>query len=70
VEFVDHKADDTMIEFGDCTNAVSLAEAAQKLFFCPRLLEAAAFNAQYLIHVAANEPADLGARSIQRLWCR
>ena len=61
MKFINHEADDAVVKFCHRANTVSLAQAAQEFFFRPGLLEAAAFDAQYLVHVTANKPANLSA---------
>jgi hypothetical protein len=61
IELIDHEADDLLFVFGDHANAVSLAEAADKVVFGPREFEALRFNVENFGHIPANHPADMGS---------
>ncbi len=65
VKFVDHESDDSMIQFCDSPNTVSLSQTAEKLLFGPWKLKAASFDQQHLVQIAPDEPADLRAKCYQ-----
>jgi hypothetical protein len=61
VQFVDHEAYDPMIQLSHSADAVPLAKTAEKFFLSPGKLEASSLDRKYFIHIATNEPSNLGA---------
>jgi hypothetical protein len=61
VQFVDDESNDAVIQFSDGADAVALTEAAEEFFLSPGELEAGSFDSEYVIHIAADEPANLSA---------
>lgn len=61
VQFVDDESDDAVVQFGHGSDAVALAEAAEEFFLSPWELETVAFDSEYVVHIAADEPANLCA---------
>lgn len=62
VEFVDHKADHMVVMLRDHTDAISLAETREKIFFGPFEVKTILFDAQDFVHVAADHPTDLACQ--------
>src|SRR5262249_24321499 len=61
VELVNHKANDLFPLLGNHADAVPLAQAAEEVFFGPRVLKAVLFRLQHFRHIAANHPANMDA---------
>ena len=62
VQLVDHEADHPVAMLGHHANAVPLPQAAYKVLFKPRELEAAALDVEHLRHVAANHPPNVNSQ--------
>ena len=59
MQLIDHEADNFLLVLRDHADAVSLAEATQKVFFRPGKLKALMLNAQNIRHISTNQPTDL-----------
>jgi hypothetical protein len=55
-----------MVVFGDHPDAISLSQAAEKIFFGPSELEALTFDVQHFGHIAPNQPTDLDFQRLLR----
>src|SRR5579871_1360988 len=64
VQFIDHEADDFLVELRDHANAVALPQATKEVFFGPGMVEALLLRLQNLGHIAANHPPDMDANLV------
>jgi hypothetical protein len=64
VELVDHEANNLIVELGHHANAISLAEAAQKILFGPGEVETGTFGLKDFGHVSPDHPANVNAHLV------
>src|ERR1700721_2313312 len=62
VQFVDHEASYMIVFLGDHSDAVPLAQAAEKIVLGPGIFEARSFGTHHFRHIPADHPADVNPR--------